>query len=238
MAYLGFCPPGVVFPYAGSTAPEGWLLCNGQAISRTVYADLFAAIGVAHGYGDNSTTFNIPDYRGRFLRGRDGGIARDPDRAARTASNTGGNTGDNVGSVQVNATAKNGLSNNPSSISALTLNSSGITSLSLNSSGLSGTSGAMSANATHNHTYVRNLSSLNAAAGGNLRSADNENINTSDATLSHTHAVNGTAAAQTLVSGTAAAQTLSSGTVAAQVINNGDNETRPVNINVNYIIKI
>ena len=100
MSYVGFCPPGVILPFGGATAPDGWLLCNGDAISRTVYAALYAAVGIAWGYGDNSTTFNLPDMRGRFPRGRDGGIARDPDRATRTAANTGGNTADNVGSVQ------------------------------------------------------------------------------------------------------------------------------------------
>jgi microcystin-dependent protein len=91
---------GIVFAYAGTTPPSGWLLCNGQAVSRTVYADLFARIGTTHGDGDGVTTFNLPDYRGRFLRGVDGGAGRDPDRNSRTAMNTGGNTGDNVGSVQ------------------------------------------------------------------------------------------------------------------------------------------
>jgi|688.fasta_scaffold930378_1 microcystin-dependent protein len=93
-------PSGTVLPFAGSTAPTGWLLCDGTAVSRTTYANLFAAISTYWGYGNNSTTFNLPDLRGRFLRGRDGGIARDPDRASRTAANTGGATGDNVGSVQ------------------------------------------------------------------------------------------------------------------------------------------
>ena len=93
-------PSGAVHAFAGATAPTGWLLCNGAAVSRATYAALFAAIASAHGSGDGSTTFNLPDYRGRIIRGVDGGIARDPDRAGRTASNAGGNTGDNVGSVQ------------------------------------------------------------------------------------------------------------------------------------------
>lgn len=56
--------------YAGSTAPEGYLLCQGQAVSRTTYSALFAVLGTSHGQGDGSTTFNLPDYRGTFLRGR------------------------------------------------------------------------------------------------------------------------------------------------------------------------
>jgi len=63
-------PAGVFFPYGGTTAPSGYLLCNGAAVSRTTYADLFAAIGTAYGVGDGSTTFNVPDVRGRFVLGK------------------------------------------------------------------------------------------------------------------------------------------------------------------------
>jgi len=62
---------GMLMPYAGSSAPSGWLLCYGQAISRTTYSDLFAAIGTTYGAGDTTTTFNVPDLRGRSLFGQD-----------------------------------------------------------------------------------------------------------------------------------------------------------------------
>lgn len=55
--------PGIMVPYAGATAPSGWLLCQGQAVSRTTYSSLFTAIGTSWGAGDGSTTFNIPDLR-------------------------------------------------------------------------------------------------------------------------------------------------------------------------------
>ncbi len=93
-------PVGAVVAYAGTTAPSGWLLCDGAAVSRTEYPELFAVLGIVHGYGDQITTFNVPDYRGRFLRGADGGAGRDPDAATRTMMAEGGATGDNVGSVQ------------------------------------------------------------------------------------------------------------------------------------------
>ena len=96
-------PPGVVFAFGGTAAPTGYLLCDGTAVSRTTYAALFTAIGVAHGSGDGSTTFNLPDYRGRFIRGRDAGQGRDPDAAGRTTMASGGNSGDNVGSLQGHA---------------------------------------------------------------------------------------------------------------------------------------
>lgn len=95
-----FIPVGTILPYGGTSAPTGFLLCNGQQVSRSTYSDLFAVIGTAAGSGNGSTTFHIFDFRGRFLRGMDGGVGRDEDRASRTAMNSGGNTADNVGSVQ------------------------------------------------------------------------------------------------------------------------------------------
>lgn len=70
-------PSGAVMPYAGSSTPSGWLLCYGQAVSRATYAALFAALGTTYGAGDGSTTFNIPDLRGRAAFGLDnmGGTA-------------------------------------------------------------------------------------------------------------------------------------------------------------------
>lgn len=102
-------PAGAIQAYGGDVIPNGYLLCDGSPVSRTTFAALFGAIGTKHGNGDGSTTFNLPDYRGRFLRGRDGGAGRDPDASSRTAMATGGSTGDAVGSVQVDATDVNGL---------------------------------------------------------------------------------------------------------------------------------
>lgn len=73
--------PGEVAAFAMSTAPAGWLKANGAAVSRTTYAALFAAIGTAFGAGDGSTTFNLPDLRGEFVRGWDDGRGVDSGRA-------------------------------------------------------------------------------------------------------------------------------------------------------------
>ena len=185
-------PAGAILAFGGATAPTGWLLCEGALVSRTTYANLYAAILNAHGSGDGTTTFALPDYRGRFIRGRDGAVTRDPDRAGRTAANTGGNTGDNVGSVQVNAAAR------PTTAF---------------------TSGAMSANSTHSH--VQQFTSAGGGTpvgwGGNSTfstwsagTVNNTNMSSAMADISHTH-------------------TITAG---------GDNETRPLNAYVNYIIKI
>jgi hypothetical protein len=93
------CPTGTILAFAGDAAPPGWQLCDSTFLNRTTYAALFAVVGTRFGYGD-STNFRVPDFRGRFLRGRDGGVGLDPDRAARTAMNAGGAVGDLVGSVQ------------------------------------------------------------------------------------------------------------------------------------------
>lgn len=80
----GLCPPGSLMAFGGANIPAGWLLCNGTNVSRTAYASLYAAIGTNWGAGDGSTTFNLPDCRGYFLRGVDGGAGNDPDTASRT----------------------------------------------------------------------------------------------------------------------------------------------------------
>ena len=64
-----WAPPGAVIDFAGATVPDGWLICDGSAISRTTYAALFAAIGTLYGTGDGTTTFNLPDCRGRAAIG-------------------------------------------------------------------------------------------------------------------------------------------------------------------------
>lgn len=86
---------GTVTNFAGSTAPEGWLLCYGQAVSRTTYADLLAVIGTTYGAGDGTTTFNLPDLRGRIIAGLDlmGGVAAARLNTTTMTSNGIGGTG-------------------------------------------------------------------------------------------------------------------------------------------------
>jgi len=60
---------GMILPFAGASAPTGWMLCDGSAINRTTYSALFTALSTNYGVGDGSTTFNIPDFRGRCLVG-------------------------------------------------------------------------------------------------------------------------------------------------------------------------
>ena len=64
-------PVGSISLFAGTTAPNGWLICDGSAVSRTTYANLFSVIGTTYGKGDGSTTFNIPNLKGKVPVGLD-----------------------------------------------------------------------------------------------------------------------------------------------------------------------
>lgn len=77
-------PIGAVLGYGGASAPAKWLLCDGAAVSRATYSRLFGLMGTSFGTGDGSTTFNLPDFRGRFALGKDnlGGSSADRVTAA------------------------------------------------------------------------------------------------------------------------------------------------------------
>jgi microcystin-dependent protein len=93
---FGATPIGGLMPYAGLTAPSGWILCYGQDISRTTYAALFAIVSTTYGTGDGSTTFGLPDLRGRVIAGQDdmGGSS-----ANRLTGVTGSLNGDTLGAA-------------------------------------------------------------------------------------------------------------------------------------------
>lgn len=71
---------GMVASFAMQTPPSGWLKCDGSAVSRSTYSALFTAIGTTYGSGNGSTTFNLPDMRGEFVRGFDDGRGIDAGR--------------------------------------------------------------------------------------------------------------------------------------------------------------
>lgn len=92
-------PPGAVMSFAMSAAPIGWLACDGSAVSRTEYAGLFAAVGTIYGVGNNSTTFNIPNLQGQFVRGlttNQSTASRDPLSATRVLGNVQGDAIRNI----------------------------------------------------------------------------------------------------------------------------------------------
>jgi microcystin-dependent protein len=98
--YLPTMPAGSIISYGGRSIPTGWLLCDGNTVSRTQYINLFIAIDSVWGNGDGYSTFHLPDLRGQFLRGVSGTSNFDPDTTLRIAKYNGGNTGNKVGSFQ------------------------------------------------------------------------------------------------------------------------------------------
>lgn len=143
---------GDVFATGRSTAPGGSVLCYGQAISRTTYADLFSAIGTTFGVGNGTTTFNVPDLRGRTIAGKDdmGGSA-----ASRLTGQSGGITGTglgNTGGAEIHqlTSAQNGSHTHTSS---LTVTGTFSGSSDANTVQASGTSGAVAAGGSFTAPY-------------------------------------------------------------------------------------
>lgn len=103
-------PPGIIAPYGGDSAPEGWLLCDGSDVSRATYARLFDAIGENYGDGDNSTTFTLPDLRQRLPLGKaDSGTGDTLGETGGTIDHTHPLSNNGAAKVSVAATASYGV---------------------------------------------------------------------------------------------------------------------------------
>lgn len=129
-------PAGTILAYGGATAPSGFLLCYGQAVSRSTYSDLFAIVGTVFGTGNGTTTFNLPDLRGRVPVGNDamGGTAANRSQNSTTLATTSASASATVGSAAGLAAGDVIVSTNvPAGTTILTI---------------SGTTITMSANAT------------------------------------------------------------------------------------------
>ncbi len=228
MSYLAICPTGTVFPFAGTTAPNGWLLCNGAAVSRTVYSQLYSVLGTVSGSGDGSTTFNIPDYRGVFLRGVDGGTTRDPDSAARVAMNPGGNTGNNVGSIQGNATSTSlaGSGTNPYTNPNASKSTGGISNNSV-------TVPTTNISLTHNHTFSGTTTQFYGNGGENSPAPGSLALGAGGIQPGYNWTPSGTVNNNTTLNANHG-HTITAGGIGFVT----DNETRPKNAYVNYIIKV
>ena len=159
-------PTGVIRFFAGSTAPNGWLVCDGSTVSRSAYSDLFKIIGTTYGSGNSNTTFTLPDMRGRCPIG----VGTGTSLTARTL-------GSNVGAE----TATLSEANLPSHTHTATVGTQ-----SANHTH-TGTSGGVSAN--HTHGWGRNVGSSGSYGlrDGANRSA-NGTPNTQGISADHTHA--------------------------------------------------
>jgi microcystin-dependent protein len=145
---------GAVIAYAGTSAPTGWLFCFGQNVSRTTYAALFAVIGTTYGAGDGSTTFGMPDLRGRVPFGKDnmGGSAASRLTGAVTGGITGSGLG-NAGGEQAHQITDPEMASESFVQGGVRINNSGATNLSTAAGSNNGAitlSWSFGGNATHN----------------------------------------------------------------------------------------
>lgn len=172
---------GEIRAWAGPTTniPEGWFVCDGSQVNVNDAPELFAAIGTSWG-GDGVPLFNLPDLRGRFLRGVDTGSGADPDRFSRYALHAGGNSGALVGTYQEDATARP--------------NNTFVTS-----------------SDTHSHQMMGGNRTGNSPGPGDyLQGTNNPQVYGNKSTASDTHN--------------------------HYIASGGDNETRPTNVGVHFII--
>lgn len=159
-------PVGCLMPYAGAAAPNAnWLLAYGQAVSRTTYADLFTALGTTYGSGDGSTTFNLPDMRGRVAAGKDnmGGVSASRLTSGITGGITSGTTLGSTGGEESHVLTEDELA--------------------VHTHGASTVSGGL-----HSHTYVKNTIVNQGTAGGSNFLGSSAN-NTTSFDGAHTHEV-------------------------------------------------
>lgn len=212
-------PVGLISAWSTGTAPTGWLVCDGSAVSRVTYADLYSVIVDTAGSGDGSTTFNVPDFRGRFLRHVDGSANRDPDKASRPAMNSGGNANNNVFSVQTSEIGPHTHTQNAHTHTAAHNHGSG---------GLGTTvAGAHSHGLGTRDLIAAHGGAFGASSGSGAFPGDDAAFFTFSADTGHDHVISGN---------TATANLTTDGTVAVNN-NNSGNESRPPNANVYFIIK-
>lgn len=242
----GPIPAGVFMPFAGTTAPSGYLMCDGSAVSRTTYSRLFGVIGSNYGSGDGSTTFNVPDMRGQFIRGANqwtqstisynastnlftatAGIVTRSGQPIQLASSGSGipsnlSTSTTYWTVYVSSTTfKLDATSAADAVSASptipTAGSATIASLYLN-----------------NYVDPDHASRWSASTGGQA-ATDQPGVEIGDQLASHLHTYN--------IVGTAggdnghAAGGYTVGTTYFNTTSTGGNETRPKNLTANYIIK-
>lgn len=157
-------PAGTVTMYGGGAAPTGWLVCDGTAVSRSTYSDLFDAIGTRYGSGDGSTTFNLPLSSSRTVRG----------------ITAGANIGANAIAANGNASISTNSDSHSHSISAT--NSSDSHSHTI-------TSNSGSGGASHSHSYSKSNGSNTAANTGAATANHSHTITSNAGSDSHTHTI-------------------------------------------------
>jgi len=228
-------PTAAVLPYAATVAPDGWLLCDGSAVSRDTYAGLFAAIGTSYGSGDGSTSFNLPDYRWTFLRGR--GPAISVTGSGSASSNQATFTAHGFNRTGVKARLSSGtLSGLATSTDywVIVVDTNTLAFATSKANAIANTRIAISgANSAVIVQYEDPDASSRAANTNGANSAANVGSVQTDDFKSHNHRLNTGA-----VAGSGPYVSAFYGGEANFSQSTGGNETRPSNISVNYIIKI
>ncbi|MCU5775137.1 phage tail protein [Erwiniaceae bacterium BAC15a-03b] len=210
---------GAVMPFAMNVAPTGWLACNSDAVSRITYARLFARIGTLYGAGDGLTTFNLPDMRGEFVRGGDGGRGVDTGRVFGSAQE---------GAIQshIHTGTTNGGGGHTHTATTASAGAHTHT--------VSGTAASAGA---HTHAYT----AWAQGYGGNRFSMDDvlfgAYTNNTASAGAHTHTVSGTAASAGAHTHTITVASVADHTHSFTTNATGETETRPRNIAMLYCIK-
>lgn len=161
-------PVGMVVPYAGSSAPSGWLLCRGQAVSRTTFASLFAVISTTYGAGDGSTTFNVPDIGGRVVAGLEASATRLTSGVSGVNGGTLGASGGNQNMHQHNHTITDSGHSHVGGLQAVTAGVTrryGTTDTGISSSHVDSGASSSGTTGTNTSTSTTGISLANAGTG-------------------------------------------------------------------------
>jgi microcystin-dependent protein len=185
-----YIPAGSILPFAGSSTPSGYLLCYGQAVSRTTYSGLYTAIGTTWGVGDGTTTFNVPDFRDRMLVGKaDMGGTDAAIIDSLLTSTTLGATYDGEGAIDTITLAEANLPAHTHSISGTC---SGTTASDGSHTHTYSGSTATGGTHTHDNGSSANNGSVNVASGNQTSVADNGGSADTGSGGSHSHTYSGT----------------------------------------------
>ena len=192
VAAAQFIPAGSWTGFAGSSLPTGYLWCDGSAVNRTTYSALFSAIGTTYGVGDGATTFNLPNFKDRFIIGRAtmGGTADAAIIDSLLTSTTLGATYDGEGAIDTITLAEANIPAHTHSLAGLAL--SGTTDA--GGSHTHTVSGTTSSDGDHNHTIFNAGGTVNRGSDGPDTAVADSSSGDTSSDGSHTHTVTGTAA--------------------------------------------
>ena len=227
IAYSSGMPIGAIVPYAGATTPVGWLLCDGAAVSRTQYAQLFAIVGVTYGAGDGVLTFNLPDLRNEFVRGLGSGRAVGSKQAGSFASHS-----HNVNDPMHTHTANVSEVAHSHPIS-LTTGADGLLagSVTVGTTLYGSVGGLVPGSATG--VFTTSANTIDRMGGDNTATAAHSTL--SLAAPAHTHTVNGGTGNQSPTNTVGVANL--PGPTGITLSSTGGSETVPQNMALNYFIK-